>query len=526
MSTATEQTPPAKPTPTADELAASSKEMVAGMFDGFDPNLESGGKSIINRMAEVEISKKVEQDKIEDAKDKAAAEKKEDKPADPEKPAEEPAAPVVEPETEGGLVSKRGRKKKTEQEEEETPVEPAPLDPDAIADRVEERLAERQQQAPAVEDDSLNDEERAILAAVQVLQGEPKHKGRDLVKATKDFWKKEQDYIAAWEKENAGEDYDPEDKAHAKFYKQHQPAYTEDELVGAKERVKEAQIEQRARQAARAEIEPELREYKFEKELTRVLPQIRVNQNMAVSELVAEISPEFAKLLADGDKGLKVIDADLVKKLEEIDPVAVDFLQDEALDLRVRIEELEKVARLSAYVPLDPDLEVKGQNGVIRPHYEILKIGQELEQKVSQLPKNQQISEGKQFITRREMRQKVEAIWNTKGLSDEARNTRIEALKARHWMVELEDVKGVFIKQSAGNVRRQKERVEKAVNKRKSVSEQKTETKVSTEAGPGTDNIGQSKEPTTVSSSDIVNTAIPGSNRNTAGDVNIANGMW
>jgi hypothetical protein len=441
-------------------------------------------------------------------------------------PAAETVPPKEEDETPNGLLPKPGPKKG---KKDETPAAatppPTPIDEDDLAERTANRVIEKQQAAAEQELETLDPEDAAVLNAVRFMQGDPRFKGKDLEKETKTFWKKEADYQAKWETDHPDEEFNPDAREHAAFYKANALSYSDKDLAQAEKQVEKEQLKAELRQEVRQEYEPEVNTLRYEREYAKVRSQIKKVEDEAVAELVVAAVPEFKAILMDGDK-VKTVDQATYDKMLATDPYATELLTAEANDLRVRIEEAEKLSKLGKYYPSDPDLEVLGENGAIRPHAEIADIGRRLEAQVAALPPGEQVQDGRTFVTRAHLREAAEKIISNRNLSPEGKQKRIKDLYNKHWFVTIEDIKGAFVHESARRVAKMLKTAKKYMGANGKTAASPAEVPSTEQPAPTPAKSGQPTPPNTASSSDKVTTPNQGGGGDSKNEYDLTGKMF
>lgn len=425
-----EQKPDAKAAPTPEELEEQAAQWMA--LNGFAPKKKPAEKP---------------------------PEKAEEKAEEAEKPAERAEEPESKPDPKPEKKEKSPLQTQPAAEDEsEIDPELAPtIDPEELATKTADILEARQKASqkpePAIPDD-LNDEDREVLEAVQHLQAtDARFKGKDLVTATKEYWKKEQAYIDQWERDNAGEEFDASNKEFVAWQKRNMPAYSDADLQRAQKSLDRQRLKEEVRREVRSEYEPKIKQFEAEKAYEKALPEINTAASAAIGDMVVEAVPELKELIVD-DSGRFNISQEIITDLEKNNPALHRLLEDEAADLTMRITELEKFSRLSQHgFKLNPDMEVEGARGTIFPHKEILSVSNSLERALAKKSPRETVRDGKVFITRKEMADKLDAVASS-NLPQAQKEARIDALYRRHWFVDLPDIRDAIVAEAAGRVKK------------------------------------------------------------------------
>ena len=411
-----------EPIPSAEDLLALSKEVTAEFFDN-------------DRLSRHKVKPEAAKPETEEPPKTADEKSKEEKP-EPKPKEKKPKAKVVAP---------------------------TPADPDALADAVVQRLNDRQKpvEAPAESLKPAKDPmegfdhiQRRTLDAVKYLaENDPSYKGRNLLKETIDFWKKEEDYIATWEKENKGQPFDDSDPDHADFYAKHQPQIRDDDIENAKVDVRVAERLDKERAKSQAEtnkrINDEIGPIKAREAFSKAEPHIAQQVSGAVESMISEAVPEFAALIKDG------LTPEAVKKMTDDDPVAFEALDREAQSLIVVVRELESLVNpdIAPYVKWDPSIRVvTNAKDSVFPHAEILDIGNRLEEAISKLPPEGRMNNGKNFVSQQAFRDNLAHV-NSQKVSQQEKNRLSDIFRRRFWCIGAEDVKAAAIHKSAEKVK-------------------------------------------------------------------------
>jgi hypothetical protein len=398
---------------------------------------------------------------------------------------------------------------------EETPAEPevekpaaaAPvIDPDDLADRVADRLRPKPEPKPTPAPDPLatySEEDREELRALSILNKNGKYTGRDLVKETTEFWNRETEYMAKWRRENPGKKFNPDDEEHADFYDANQPDIPEKDI-------NDAHITLRAQEIAAKEVDRKIKEEMepLRKKITeterealeqKVKPVIAQAVSQSVAAMAVAAVPEFSEIIKDGRLTQEAVDA-----MNEKDPAAVHAINDEARALRVRVEELERMAQMPNHFRFDERLSVPLKGGeVIRPHAEIMDAAHAVEDSILRGPREGRVRDGRQFIPT--------GVFNAK--MDEAQKAGNQALIDRllnnFWIIGPEDIKQAFVARSAEKVKRILEIANARGNRPAGNPAPKTGTTPATKPAEAPAKKASTPPPSTASASDITDTRIP-----------------
>lgn len=366
-----------------------------------------------------------------------------------EKPAATPAATSAEVPPADGIVpdnSPEPEKPAAAPAATVPPVVVPPVNPfaeDDIAERVAQKILDRSQPAapaaPQNPDAKFSTKDQRTLQAMEHLETmNPERKG--LAQKTREFLSRELDYKSNWLKEHPEGTFNPADTEHEEFYAKFEPRFDQDELDDAKTDLRArailkeempkytAPLEQRARQVERAELEREVR------------PEIERQVSVAVADLVTQSVPEFKALIPNNR-----ITGDSIKQMREKDPEAFEIVNREAAMLQPRIRELEALDRLGDQFELNPSLTVKTSAGTVRPHADIINVGQDIEEEWLRKPANERVRDGRQFVTQAKMQEILNAC---KGDAK-----RIDYVFSRCFTIGIPDIRAEFVRRSSDNVK-------------------------------------------------------------------------
>jgi hypothetical protein len=247
----------------------------------------------------------------------------------PDKPAEKPA----EKPTETTAVAP---KVETQAKEVEAPKEePKPKAPKKIIKAPQQPIGDvvtaaatqaavaavnamnRNQPAPVVPEPELPKDIQRKLETYRELEAvDPKYKG--LAEKVVEFSKTggiEDQYIAAWKKDNPGKKFDHEAEEHEEFYSANAPNYDEDDFEVAREAVITRRVEQKVTQS----LAPERERLEQAKRTEQIAPEIDLAKNRVLAGALEIIDPELLKAAQEkGDAGVSEINPLALQVVEEV----------------------------------------------------------------------------------------------------------------------------------------------------------------------------------------------------------------
>jgi hypothetical protein len=384
-----------KPTPTADELEARAKEVVASMFPA------PGGAK-----------------KVEPKKEEPVA-------PPPPLPTAAPAAPTAAPEPSAKKPLPPPIAEAIKPESLQVPP-PAKLDvkPTISKDLTEEDL------------------ETLDVLAQMVKDGKA---DPAIVERTKKFWADETAYIAKWTKENPGEKFDADSMDHSEFYENNEPKYDEREFKRAQKVRVEEKIEHRIEEKIKKETEVQM----YQRDLREQAPKTAAAVGDAIVEMVAEAG--FKELMQKDGK--LVLSKEIEDEIDKASPHARTILMDEAELLSAQIAEIDKLQHFPGKYQIEPGMSVKLGNGAyIQPHRMLTDFAVNLERDLASLPPQDTVRNGKRFATQTEFTVQVNRIMASP-LPVASKQAEFDRLTAAYYTVGWEDIKVALIAQHSTHAR-------------------------------------------------------------------------
>lgn len=274
-------------------------------------------------------------------KDKKKEEKVEEKPAAETKTDEEKAA---EADAAAAAEKAKADKKKVKVTRKEPAPDVSDLAAITAAKTARAVAEELRQQAPRVEkidplaeveSSLIPDEQSELLVYKQMAQDNPAYK--DLPRQYLTFIQRTEAYKTKWERDNPGEDFNPDDETHDQFYKANTPAFSPRDFH-------KAEVRMEARQYIREENERKAPE-RAEAAKETLLPVIQQTKLAAAVKIVETLDPTM----------LATIEKDGFEKFAEEDPVAADALKMSAAKLSNFLEAAHQFDDPNGRIPYNPD---------------------------------------------------------------------------------------------------------------------------------------------------------------------------
>lgn len=390
-----DSTPP-EPPPTPEELKREAKEMVDNFFSNPPRKKKTEEPVAIAPVA----------DEPPPAEPPPGA-PVEPPPAEPEPPAAPASAPVAPPPiSEFAPAASRA-------------IEAGDLD------ALVKTIVREQPKTPTLGIE-LKDSEKEDLAGFERLEKEnPAMKG--IAQKVVTFWQKETEFIENWEKENPGVAYNPDD--HAAFYTKWSPNYDPDALEAAK-RSNRADVETKIRNDERNKLRDEMRQEYELKDVSREAPVIAAQ---GVASIVGLVDADLIQ--EDPKAGV----AQLVKKLEQDNPLLAEYAETQSEMLERELSELYKMAKLPT--TYKPDAEpVRLNNGMLfSPVNSVLEMAQRLENQYASLPADKTLRNGRRFATHADYQAAIHRISSNKDLTKEQKQAGVQRLNGQYYTLEASD---------------------------------------------------------------------------------------
>lgn len=350
-------------------------------------------------------------------------------------------------------------KKVAKKKEPEAPPAPRVMDEEAITRVASETAARTAAEVLKVKEPAaarnieldgleLNEEDKERIAEMQ-LAGRANPKFADLSERTMKFWKLEKDFIEQWKAnpDNRGKTFDPAE--HEEFYAKHEPQFDNAEFKKTVRQAERDALKAELKNEVSAEANKEVSKLRFETKWKEEAPLIDKAANDVVAQLVEDIDPELAKLLQVDNE--TVVSPETLDKIVAQDRLAGKVIVRESGYLARMIREVERLDRYPEHYQGDR------QNPL---HVTIFKAALDLEERIENLPKAQQVfdaekGDNRMFINQGDYNRRIDKIQSSDATPAEKKK-ELEALNASTWTLDKEDVKDAvkrFI------VRRVKEKV-------------------------------------------------------------------
>lgn len=280
----------------------------------------------------------------------------------------------------------------------------------------------------------LTDKQRETLEVMDFL-GKKDSEYSTLVERTMNFWKAEEKYVADWKAKNPDKEFKLDDEEHAEWYEKHEPQYDDEKFASAREQFKANEIERNTLDKVRRETERKERLDTERKRQETEAETITAEVQTAEFEMIKALAPESEQhFLVDGKPVLT--DAQWEKFSEE-DPAAAKILRKEGDYLGRKLKELKRLDRYpNTYLP-----DEKNQL-----HVALAQLALEKEDKILALPPEQQLHEGRRFLTMAELGQKQHDIHVSKKPRAE-KQAALDKLKQDYWVLNSDLMETLVIAQ-------------------------------------------------------------------------------
>lgn len=322
---------------------------------------------------------------------------------EPETPETPPVKPAKKPE-----VKKPAAKKPVV-----TPEPVAAPDYEAIATAAGRGVAEAmrtkepEKTEPADETGFLTEEERERLPILDRMESMKPDRYKGLRGKYIANLKEIESYQKAWERENPGDVFDPEDKAHNDFYAKHTLDWNElDERKAIADIVADSRVKE-----VEGRTNAELKELRTREKSRELEPSILAESLNADRKVFELIGGEFPNLLTKEG----ALDATVFAALQEKDPLALEIVTPEVLNIRRHCAEMLKLEREA--VEFDPKNPM---------HNFLAGYASRQEAEILALAKADQVTDGKKFAT------------------SEQWGAMTEKERAKHWRLTASDLNTIF----------------------------------------------------------------------------------
>lgn len=185
-----------------------------------------------------------------------------------------------------------------------------------------------------------------------------------------------QDYVKTWGKENPGVKFDPNDEQHNEFFERVEPPVDEDDWDDAKANIRARAISEQAVKP----LNEKLQQMERERAKTMMEPVLQQKTLEGVHMLLNEFDPNIAA---------EIVKPDGVKQLQEKDPITVGILNHVAGVVSSLVSEVVRLTNGGA--EFDPANQA---------HQEIADFILGQEARISKLPADARMRDGKRFIKR------------------------------------------------------------------------------------------------------------------------------
>lgn len=225
----------------------------------------------------------------------------------------------------------------------------------------------------------MTDSEKRKLPVLERMAAMYPDRYKDITRKYVDNLKAIAEYQSAWEKENPGEAFDPDDKQHNDFYAKHELGWDEDDET-------EARVEMAADKRIKAIEEKtgaKLTELEAREKRRELEPQVFAESKRVGKQVFDIVGGAFKDLLNENG----YTKADVLKKIQDEDPLAAQVIFNEVSQIEAWAAENYKL--FNGAVAFD------AQNPV---HGFLAKFAAAQEQDILALPKEEQRNaEGKKF---------------------------------------------------------------------------------------------------------------------------------
>lgn len=222
-----------------------------------------------------------------------------------------------------------------------TPPAPVPLTAAEIASAAAEgatrALAAKPKDEPAAkkdDDSTLSPQDKKLLPILERMEVLQPDQYKGLAKKYREALTKEGEYIAKWQAEHPGQEFDKEADEHTAFYDANDVDWTDEDFTDAVADIKaEAKVAEKLKP-----VEAKLSDYDRQQRLNEAAPKIGDEQLVAAKEFWKHMGDDFQKIF--NEQGL---DEAEWKRISESDPVAHEIRLKSAHALNIETTEMYKL---------------------------------------------------------------------------------------------------------------------------------------------------------------------------------------
>lgn len=301
-------------------------------------------------------------------------------------------------------------------------------------------------EVPAAPEIELGDDDLQDLKGIQYLETTGKlHKGA--ADQYLDFLKLNYGYQDKWLADNPGKEFDWKDEEHSKWYDANVPNWIPERNV-VERAARQADIDAEVDRRWQEKMQPKIDEQAAEEAWQKALPTVAQRFDASLVSMVEKIDVNLANLLKKDGKPNLGKEAEAA--LDAADPIASDEINDiiRKTGLMDVLVELEKLPIEACRKFFNPE-----KNPI---HRRISQTIANAEREMNNAPRDQQIIDGKQFITAAEYDRRLKA----------AKPSEKEAVQAEldrtTWRITVDDVAELFVEDAA---RKAKENIESTKKK-------------------------------------------------------------
>lgn len=393
---------------------------------------------------------------------------------------------------------------------------------DLAAQKVLEQSKPKIEPAPDTFESTLPKAYKKDLAVARfIAQSDPKQ--ANLPNQFLQAYKTEGEYIAKWEAEHSGDEFDADAEEHKQFYTRTFPKIDEEEFEASKEAMLEAQITQRVEAKVQERIKPKVERVETVEKLRETGRAIESKAHEAVVELLTAEGEDGKPLFPTVHEhivvdGKKVLTDEIGKKVEELDPVAFTILDEQASRVRFLTTEVRRLAVVGdGYRKMAEERAVSGESKEVREqakltvmaHKELNNFALDLEDRME----GQKDDDGRKFIRQDELQERVTTIVRAT-MKPEQKEAAIRDLDKRFFTLTADIIERELIKDSAKKSFAEIARINALVEKRSGSTRGKPTNseppEKPAEEGETPPEPRKPKPPTTVSASDKTNTGKKG----------------
>lgn len=322
----------------------------------------------------------------------------------PKKPDEPPAEPApAEPPAEPAAETPPAAPTPPPPKKPRRPASPPPPNIEQVVEATAQGVVRAMEEAkakepktppPAPEEASLSGEDKRKVETLREMERLFPDQYKGIADKYVKGLKATADYVARWERDNPGQEFNNEDPQHEAFFAQNDVDWSDEDYLDAR-----AEIRARNRvEQSNQKISGELDELRKKDKVREAAPLIDVHQAMTARHFFSLVDPKAAAVVREDG----TVDREALEKLQQEDPLMADVVIYDMASKRLEPLAGEIYRLYEGLVDYNPD---KNPAHTYLGQFAVAK-----EQEMLSMPEDQQLNEkGQRFVTSDQYRKMSEA---------------------------------------------------------------------------------------------------------------------